>query len=225
MKKIYLEFEEGTSIQEIKEEMMYYQSRNQPVVTTIKGEEVHSDAHNIEDIFERLTLGLTEEEYNQYKEQQYTLKKIKEAESGASKIESLPYFRYYFGLSSRLVKKEKRLEYQRYVAHQLHFNNDFITYLIIATQIMLALEDDEPYVMYNKITDILDSLKRDSANLLDIQATLSTVFNIVETYGQKGEYLQRVFFSDSTLALQRALSTEKAETESQIKNLTFPKGK
>lgn len=150
MKKIYLEFEEGTSIQEIKEEMMYYQSRNQPVVTTINGEEVHSDAHNIEDIFERLSLGLTEEEYNQYKEQQYTLKKI---------------------------------------------------------------------------TDILDNLKRDSANLLDIQATLSTVFSIVETYGQKGEYLQRVFFSDSTLELQRAISIEKAETESQIKNLTFPKGK
>ena len=81
---------------------------------------------------------------------------------------------------------------------------------------MLALEEDETFVMYNKITDILDDLKRDSANLLDIQATLSTVFNIVETYGQKGEYLQRVFFSDSTLELQRTLSTEKAETEKSL---------
>ena len=216
MKKIYLEFEKGTSIQEIKEEMMYYQSRNQPVVTTINGEEVHSDAHNIEDIFERLSLGLTEEEYYQYKEQQRAIKKIKEAESGATKIESFPYFRYYFGLSSQLVKEEKRLEYQRFLAHQLHFHNDFITYLIIATRIMLALEEDDPYVMYNKITDILADLKRDSENLLDTQATLSTVFNIIETYGKKGEVLQQVFFSNSTLELQKALSVEKIETEKKL---------
>ena len=215
MKKIYLEFEKGTSIQEMKEEMMYYQGRNQPVVTTINGEEVHSDSINIEDIFERLTLGLTEEEYYQYKEQQYAIKKIKEAESGATKIESFPYFRYYFGLSSQLVKEEKRMEYQRFIAHQLHFNNDFITYLIIATRIMLALEEDS-FTMYNKITDILADLKRDSKNLLDTQAILSTVFNIIETYGKKGEVLQQVFFSNSTLELQKALSVEKIETEKKL---------
>lgn len=219
MKKMYLEFKKGTSIQEIKEEMMYYQSHNQPVVTTINGEEIHSDAHNIEDIFERLILGITEEEYYQYKEQRYTLKKLNEAESSVSKIESLPYFRYYFGLSSQLVKEEKKLEYQRFVAHQLHFSNDFLTYLILATQIMLALEEDDQFVMYNKITDILANLKRDSVNLLDTQATLSTVFNIIETYGKKGEDLQRVFFSDSTLELQRALSTEKAETEKSLSKI------
>ena len=120
-KVLELEFEDGLSLDEIKEEMFYYRRIDQRVMTVINGEKVYSDDPDLCDIFERFKLGLSKDEYLVYKKTKEEINKLERCISSAVSIENLNYYRYYFGLASRYIKDEKRDDFFDFILN--NFSN------------------------------------------------------------------------------------------------------
>lgn len=64
---LVLDFNDDCTLEEIKEEMEFYQENCQVVMTTINGIKVFSNDSQFDQIFERLSLNLTEEQYKELK--------------------------------------------------------------------------------------------------------------------------------------------------------------
>ena len=89
-----LEFEKGLSLDEIKAEMCYYRGNGHTVMCEINGEEVFSDDPEFHEIFERLKLGMSKEQFENYKKTKSEINKLEGCIGTAGSIENYAYYKF-----------------------------------------------------------------------------------------------------------------------------------
>lgn len=148
-KVIVLEFYEDTTLKDIYEELMHYHNQRILAETTYKGITLsNEDMDKLKEIVTRLELGLTEEEYQEYKkheEKQHEQFKLYYARTNT------PYIvRYWIERATNVIEKSKQEEWQLncYTLIKLAYENDAITKkllnvyyqeIISASKIFLAI--------------------------------------------------------------------------------------
>lgn len=190
-----LEFEKGLSIDDIKAEMCYYRGNGHTVMCEINGEEVYSDDPEFHEIFERLKLGMSKEEFKKYKEFRSEINNLENCISKAGSIENYAYYRYYFGLASRYVKPEKRDEFFDFVLNNFSsYSNAFV----LATQLMLVINNTD-FDVYMQINNILNSHRSFCGNdFVEYGLDVDRAIWLVKEYGKKGSLIETLFFKDTT---------------------------
>lgn len=190
-----LEFESGLSIDEIKAEMCYYRGNGFTVMCEINGEEVYGDDPEFHEIFERLKLGMSKDEFKKYKETKGEINKLENCIGKAGSIENFAYYRYYFGLASRYVKPERREEFFDFVL------NNFSTYnsaFVLASQLMLVINNTD-FDVYMQINNVLNAHRSCyNQNFAEYGLDVDRALWLVKEYGKKGSLIDTLFFKDVT---------------------------
>lgn len=193
MKVIELEFDKDTSITEIKKEMDYYRSIGEVVCTRINGEMVYSNDENYVGIMFRLSLGLTEEEYQDYFENIRKRKELEEKRNKIITLESMPYSRFYYGIFVSNIKGAGKIdEFNEW----LFFDYDNrINILRLASSIYLALDGNDLMQVYKNIEDIL---RHDNITDYNYHINLEKALYLIKHYTDKGSVVDLVFFKGIT---------------------------
>ncbi len=195
MKVFELEFNDGVSLKEIREELDYYRSVGDVVRTKINGEMVYSNDENYEETMYRLELGLSKEEYEGYKKTKGEINKLETCIGTAGSIENYGYYRYYFGLASRYVKSEKKDEFFDFILSNFSiYKNSFV----LAVQLMLVINNTDLGV-YNEINNILNAHRSAcSSEIYEYAIDVDRALWLVKQYGKKGSLIDNLFFKDVT---------------------------
>lgn len=192
----YLRFDrEDFSLEEIRSIMKYYRGIGHVVMAEINGEKIYSNDPNLDDFFKRLELGLNEEEYKDLKGLERDNQVYKQRISNAKDIEDTKYYRFYYGLAKTMIKPDRINEFETTVNF---YGSKFMNDLIVITQIMLALENDNKIEIYREISNIL-------VNVKDMDIDFDRVYHIVKNSAIKGDMLDLVFFKDTTLDYRNKL--------------------
>lgn len=199
MKVMCLEFKKNCTLEEIKSNMEYYQKVGQVVMTEINGEEVYSNDPELDLVFERLELGLGEEEFKNLKGLERDNEVYKKRLINANDIENTEYFRFYYGLAKTMIKPDKIDSFENIINV---YGRKCLNNLIIATQIMLAMENDSKIQIYKEISQIISTARlypKDKVIDFDM------VYSLVKKMAIKGDMLDEIFFKDTTLGYRNKL--------------------
>jgi hypothetical protein len=213
-KILEIEFEGEVSLDEIKEEMEFYRKNGQVVMTVINGEKVYSGDPDFHNIFERLKMGLSKEEYDNYKNTKEEINKLDRCIVGASSIENFAYYRYYFGLALKYVKSEKIDDFFDLVINNFsNYSNAFI----LATQLMLVINNSE-FDIYVQINNILNSYRvYRGKDFFEYGLDVDKAIMLVKEYGTKGSLIDVLFFKNSTLEYVKSCQDRLEVLERKLK--------
>lgn len=215
-KILLLEFEEDTPLEEIKSEMEYYQSADQIVLTIINGEEIYSNDEKFDDIFRRISLGLTEEEYEKRIaiEQENSL--LEERLNRANSIEELPHIRFYLGLAKSMIIPEKINEFESRIIGSWPL---YKKSLILATQIMLAFSQQDELKRFESLSQIMGKIGFQSPeDEVDSIVNLKPALNLIKEYSIYQDMVDAILFKGTTDNYQERIKSriksnqEKANT-------------
>lgn len=189
MKVEYLKFRKNSSLEDIKSYMSYYRGIGQVVMTVINGEKIYSNDPDFDNVFERLELGLNADEYKELKGLERDNQVYKTRMINASSIENDVCFRFYYGLAKTMIKPGSIDGFETIINR---YGREFKDNLIVITQIMLALENDNKIDMYKELNRVIISIK-------DLSVDIDRIYMFVKDWAIKGDMLDLVFFKDTTL--------------------------
>lgn len=194
MKVIELEFDDNVSILEIKKEMDYYRSIGEVVCTKINGEMVYSNDEKYVDIMFRLSLGLSEDGYQEYFENIRKRKELEDKRNRIITLENMPFSRFYYGFFVSNIKGVGKIdEFNEW----LFFDYDNrINILRLASSIYMALNGNDLIQIYKNVEDILrhDEILTD----YNYHSNLEKALYLIKHYTDKGSVVDLVFFKGIT---------------------------
>lgn len=211
-----LEFDEDVTVKEIEQEMLYYLGKGQVTMTKIKGETVYSNDPEFRNIMKRLALGVSEDDSYRFLKLEKRIADLEEVRNKAINIGKVPYFRYYYGLALRNIKRERINGFNELIFSKF---DEYGFALIIASQLMNAMNMKDTVDIYSVISNIIESCKA-SYNGTNIQFYLDfeRALYLIKEYGIKGSMVSALFFEGATdeysnmlLSKITMLDSEKAE--------------
>jgi len=215
-KILFLEFDKGCTLEEIKEEMLYYEKNMQTVSTIINGITVISNDPKLEQVFERLSLGLTEEEYTKLKTLEKDNTVFENRKYNARLIEEIKHFRFYYGLAKTLIKPEKIDEFEEFINC---YGESRINNLILATQIMLAFENENILDIYKEVNKIIMGHLKTDENKIITSCNLDEALWIVERLAIKGYLVDQIFFKGTTENYKKKIEEKISINKKKIKQI------
>lgn len=218
-KVLLLEFNNNTPLQDIYEELIYYHNQGQLAETTYKEVNLsnkdnyklitlsNKDIDKLKDTITRLELGLTEQEYEQYKK--YEQKQHDQFKLYCAR-QNTPYIvRYWIERVSDTITSSKREEWEMYCYDliksayetdnfQKEILKSYYKAIISASKIILALdtydnnfdEDELRKVIDEEFSDISDYFEMNNKYLF-IDSAVFKFTNFIELY-QRLTYYRKV---------------------------------
>lgn len=214
---LVLDFNDDCTLEEIKEEMEFYQENCQVVMTTINGIKVFSNDPQFDQIFERLSLNLTEEQYKELKHIERNNKNLEKMIDSANNIENVEHFRFYYGLAKTLIKPDKIDDFEIFINCS---EESDIKDLILATQIMLAMEQESQLQIYREINKIISTIRlRVYEDEINLAVTLNNALRLVRNFAIKGELIDDIFFKGTTLDYKNKILKQIQNNNQQIEKI------
>ena len=185
-KILFLEFYEDTTLKEIYEELIYYHNQGQLAETTYKEVKQNNkddykvltlsnkDIDKLKDTITRLELGLTEEEYEQYKK--YEQKSHDQFKLYCTR-QSTPYIvRYWIERVSNALESSKKEEWEMYcydLIKTVYERDDlqkellkaYYNAIISASKIILEILKCNNYYNYDNLENIQKVIDKEFSNI------------------------------------------------------------
>lgn len=192
-----LEFYKNTPYRDIYEELKYHSENGILAECTINGITINNeDMTKVKDIITRLELGLTEQQYEEYKKNENENKYIFKLYCARSQT---PYIiRYWIERGKQIISEDKREDWEKYCYLMISNAKDeekqfYYGVIISAVKIMLKLEETTDEKEIYKVIDEELSYVYDNV-LMDLKFTYLEI--IINEFYDKGEIYNKLIFYD-----------------------------
>ena len=213
-KYLKLEFKDGTTFDEIKEELIYYKRKGIIAMTNINGYDIFNDSSDLEADFFKAINKISEEQFQEITK----LKKQKEEkERLVSKwhiIELDELYKYYIGLSELFVVSEKKEKFKKFMIVMYETPTKYSLARLISS-LLLIFEEEDRNSRYLQLNGLFSSIQTD-----DDRTDLSIALGIVKDYGKKGNKVDEIMFFDQIHAFTEKEMKKIKTLENQIDKLT-----
>lgn len=224
-KILFLEFYDDTTLEEIYEELMYYHQNRQLAETTYKGITLSNvDIDELKDTVTRLELGLTPEEYEEYKK--YEQKSHNQFNLYITRQRTPYIVRYWIERVSSIIGKPKNEEWEMccYDLIRIAYESDdiqkellkaYYSAIISASKIILAIvkygyrheEDEVIRVIEEEFSNVTDDFEMNN-KFLFIDSVVSK-FGLYPSIYKKFSYYDQIMNQDKYANLEENPITKK----------------
>lgn len=196
-KILKLEFYKNTPYRDIYEELKYHSENGILAECKVDGITINNeDMNKVKDIFARLELGLTEQQYEEYKKNENDNHDIFKLYCARAKT---PYIiRYWIERGKQIIQEEKREDWEKYCYLMISNAKDeekvfYYAVILSAVKIMLKLEETTDEKEIYKVIDEELSCIYDEV-LMDLKFTYLRI--IINEFHDKGEIYNKLIFYD-----------------------------